>query len=684
MPAVNKPLPIIYASQTGNAEYIARDIHKQCGENDIDATVDSIEVYVKDRKLPDEKIVVFVVSTTGEGDPPDRMTRFWRRIKKEKDGSLLSHLRYAILGLGDTNYSNFCNTAKMLEAKLKELGARSFYDTGYCDDGTGLDKVLDPWVDGFWAVVKKELNALSVAAAAAGASEPGKDVSKDANKHADNNGTGTPTNGTLGKGAKGGLNDLPEVEIPAGAARLPKPFLEVVDVAEQSSEDQAKSFRELLLSLEGEGSVLLPMASVRILTAPEAMKRTIHFELDTTDTPLELFHPGDAFAIKAPNSGPDVEALITRLQLDGDRRIGVKLRSDARRSSVLPSIVPKEGGITVRDLFTHCLDVRSLPRKSFIRMIADYAVDLEEKKTLLHLSAKEGSADFDAKIREPGASLLDILTAFPSCTPPLDRLLETLPPLKPRWFSASNSPALHPHRLHFAFSVVDYVYKPTETPRKGIATGWMEQICETYNALAGASASGVVDQAQLAAKLSEDFHMPEGKFVVKRRGGDTFRLPVDVSEPVIMVGPGTGVAPFLGFVQERTAVKQQSPDVNLGPMWLFFGCRNEDHDYLYREELQQAEEKGVLSRLSVSFSRQEGELKYVQDAIVEHGEEICAWLLERKASVYVCGDAVGMAPGVNNALLQCLIKHGNMGASEAEKWLLELATEKKYHRDVWG
>ncbi|KAI7827894.1 hypothetical protein BX661DRAFT_182663 [Kickxella alabastrina] len=190
--------------------------------------------------------------------------------------------------------------------------------------------------------------------------------------------------------------------------------------------------------------------------------------------------------------------------------------------------------------------------------------------------------------------------------------------------------------------------------------------------------------------------LPLGAPLLVARRPAAFRLaPADV--PVIMVGPGTGVAPFIGFLEQR-AVQRPLPEA---PMWLFFGCRSAQHDFLFRRQLEDAQEAGRL-RLSVSFSRdgrgaQYGGRGYVQDAMVEHGEEIAEIMAQGKAVIYVCGDAKGMGKDVNAALVGILVRYAEahpewlaqlgvakMDPAAAAKLLMQWAAEKRYLRDLWA
>jgi sulfite reductase (NADPH) flavoprotein alpha-component len=157
---------------------------------------------------------------------------------------------------------------------------------------------------------------------------------------------------------------------------------------------------------------------------------------------------------------------------------------------------------------------------------------------------------------------------------------------------------------------------------------------------------------------------------------ERFRLPVDRSRDVIMIGPGTGVAPFRAFVQEREATAAT------GRNWLFFGNRHFQQDFLYQAEWQEALRSGALSRLDLAFSRDTASKVYVQQRLRQNGRELYAWLREG-AHLYVCGDSLHMAKDVNDALLDIVCTHGGLSAEDARVWLAELLQTGRYARDVY-
>lgn len=270
------------------------------------------------------------------------------------------------------------------------------------------------------------------------------------------------------------------------------------------------------------------------------------------------------------------------------------------------------------------------------------------------LACRGGKDAYKAEIMAGQPSLADLLQQFPSCKPPLAHLLEALTPLATRLYSLTSSPAAHPDAAHVAFSVVRY---RTERygEHAGVATNFIKARC----------ARG--DGARLAVFL---------------RPNESFRPPSDLAAPLIMVGPGTGVAPFRGFLQERAA--KAAAGAPLGASWLFFGCRKREEDFLYRSELEGFAAAGHLTHLVTAFSREGAEKVYVQHRMREAGAQLSALILEQGAYVMVCGDGAHMAKDVNQCLVDILVEHGGLTAAAASAKLAEMTKLRRYVRDIWS
>jgi sulfite reductase (NADPH) flavoprotein alpha-component len=284
------------------------------------------------------------------------------------------------------------------------------------------------------------------------------------------------------------------------------------------------------------------------------------------------------------------------------------------------------------------LQITRLNRK----ILADYA-KLGQSAKLLDLLAPEHQARLESYVYDRG--LIDLLLEFPGVIEDPADLVAMLPKLTPRLYSISSSPAAHAGEIHATVAVVRFHAHNRE--RGGV--------CSTLFA----------DRASVADRLPI-YIQPNKKF----------RLPKDSSAPIIMIGPGTGVAPFRGFLHERRATGAP------GRNWLFFGERSASADYLYRDELEAMRADGHLTRLDTAFSRDQDRKIYVQDRMLERAQTFWSWLQEG-ASVYVCGDAVRMAKDVHAAIQTIVAEQGGMSTDAAEEYTHSLQEQHRYHRDVY-
>ena len=243
-----------------------------------------------------------------------------------------------------------------------------------------------------------------------------------------------------------------------------------------------------------------------------------------------------------------------------------------------------------------------------------------------------------------GRRLVDVVREAPPRDHDAAAFVALLRPLAPRLYSVASSPQATPDEAHLTVGVVEYAYGAGT--RRGLVSG------------------------ALADLTGEGEHLP---VYLHRNAG--FRLPAS-DVPILMIGPGTGIAPFRGFVAERAATGAR------GRNWLFFGDRRFDTDFLYQAEWLAWRRQGVLTRIDVAFSRDQHEKIYVQHRLREHGAEVWRWLQDG-AVVYVCGDASAMAPDVHAALLDVARAHGNLDPDRAAEWLTQLQRERRYQRDVY-
>lgn len=677
---------LLYATQRGQAQAIAEEICEKATAQGFSADLHCISESAKYDLKTETAPLVLVVSTTGTGDPPDTARKFVKDIQdKTLPADFFAHLWYGLLGLGDSEYTFFCNGGKVIDRRLQELGAQHFYDTGHADDCLGLELVVEPWINGLWAALTEHFT-----------SNRGSKMSKvlttsSTSKKVDFGGPSIEaqvqllsldeSGGKKSEAVEQNASDrdprstviaAPEASLTCSVPPLSDTSLsiptvppEYLQVHLQKCFDQEKS-QASMTSVDPVFEV--PILKAVQLTTNDAVKTTFLLELDISKTDFS-YQPGDAFNVICANSDSEVQSLLQRLQLadKGGHRVRLEVRADTRKKgAALPQHIPEN--CSLQFLLTWCLEIRATPKKAFLRALVDHTSDGAEKRRLQELCSRQGAADYNRFLREARTSLLDLLFAFPSCQPPLSLLLEHLPKLQPRPYSCASSSLLHPGKLRFVFNVVEFLSEtPVPALRRGVCTGWL----------------ALLAQAVLHGRD------PTPEIAISPRTANSFHLPDDPLVPIVMVGPGTGIAPFIGFLQHREKLQEQYPEGHFGVTWLFFGCRHKDRDYLFRDELRHFQKLGILTYLKVSFSREapgQGEgapVKYVQDNLLLHGKQMAQALLQEQGHLYVCGDAKNMAKDVNDTLVEIITKEAGVEKLEAMKILATLREEKRYLQDIW-
>ncbi|KAJ9601835.1 hypothetical protein L9F63_000017, partial [Diploptera punctata] len=323
------------------------------------------------------------------------------------------------------------------------------------------------------------------------------------------------------------------------------------------------------------------------------------------------FQPGDTIGVIPNNPDREVEEILKCLKcLDkADTVVSISVKAGTlKKKACVPLYIPTK--TTLRHIFKQCVDIRAPPKKIFLRILSVYTGDPLEKRRLEELCSKEGSDNYSKTIVEARTTLLDLLITFPSCCPPVERILEHLPRLQARPYSIASSPLKNDSEFHIVYSLLKFpLFKPEIGLRYGICTGWLDSATTPIQL----NKSGTDLLLEGISNLS--LHDNTIKIPVYLRKNMGFTLPTDPTLPLILIGPGTGVAPYIGFLQHRAIEKQTRTEIDFGEIWLFFGCRYKDRDFLYRSEFEKFVDDGILTRLFLSFSRDSGKQdipKYVQ------------------------------------------------------------------------
>lgn len=357
------------------------------------------------------------------------------------------------------------------------------------------------------------------------------------------------------------------------------------------------------------------------LSASGSNKDVRHFEFSLEGSGLS-YEVGDALGVMPRNCPSLVDKMLTVLKASGEEAVPT----------------PDGDSKALREALIHDYEITKITTK-FLKLAAECSQDAKLNR-LLEPSNKKALEEY-LWGRDP----LDILEAFPAVQGSLEAFLASLKKLSHRLYSIASSSKAHPDTVHLTVSAVRY---ETEGRERG-------GVCSTF----------------MADRLPSD--ETAGVFVQK---SNSFRLPLDSTTPIIMVGPGTGIAPFRGFLQERAITGSK------GKNWLFFGDQHAATDFLYQDELTAFQNDGVLQRLDTAFSRDQREKLYVQHLMLQNGKELWAWLQEG-AHFYVCGDASRMAKDVDATLHQIAETAGGKSPEEAISYIKQLKSEKRYQRDVY-
>ena len=545
---VKKTLTILFASQTGNAKGVAKQLSENASALGINVNLKNIADY-KVKSLKSESHLLIVASTNGEGEPPDDALSFYEYLSSKK-APKLPNLSYSVLSLGDTSYEFFCQTGKDFDERLKALGAKQITARVDCD--LDYDDEVKAWSDIVLESLREEI--------------------------------------------------IQQAEPLANVVNL-----SIAEVTSSQYDKKNPYTAELLVSQQ--------------ITGRDSAKNVAHVEIDLTDSGL-TYQPGDALGVWFDNSRALVDELLTTLVLLADENVTIKISG-------------KETTLPLANALIEQLEITQTA-PAFIEF---WAKTSGNEILLKLIEDKNATREFAGNHQ-----VIDIVKIYPGKVSAQD-FVDALRKITPRLYSIASSQAEVEEEVHLTVGLVSY--QSEENSRFGGASSFLTQ------------------------QLEEG-----GNVKVFIEHNDNFRLPANNDTPVIMIGPGTGVAPFRAFMQEREAVEAS------GDNWMFFGDQTFTQDFLYQVEWQNYLKSGLLSRLDLAFSRDQQEKIYVQDRIKEQGSEVFAWL-ERGAHLYICGDANRMAKDVHQTLIDVIAEQGKLTAEQAEQYLKDLRISKRYQKDVY-
>jgi NADPH-ferrihemoprotein reductase len=663
---------VFFGSQTGTAEEYANRIAKEAQKRfGLRCMVADIEDYDMDRldRVPTNHLVVFVMATYGEGEPTDNATEFWNFLIADSEGTIptfskqeageedevdaegnstegrpLHNLHYVMFGLGNRTYEHFNEVSRRIDARLQELGAHRVGARGEGDDDGNLEEDFIAWKEDTWVEVAKVM--------------------------------GVTENTNIVHEPAYTVTELSEDAYDADSVYTGELI-------------ERRPDRLVMSTYDIKNPYIANLRITRELFSADAGRNCVHAEVDLRGSNIR-YQAGDHLAIWPINSEYEVERAARVCGVADRLNTVVRVASnDPSANKKYPFPVPT----TYHTILRHYIDINSCPSREFVAILAQYIEDEGAKAYIQRLGS-----DKDAYHKEVLEAYMNLATLIEQAaahasselgpegiTIPLAVAIEGLGRLQPRYYSISSSPKIHPDHAHATVVVVDHEVAHGRRFR-GVATNYLYAAhCHLTAHKNGQvlEASDAHPKYVLKTETAED-----GSVVVRVpifvRPCANFKLPRDPTRPVIMVGPGTGVAPFRGFVQER--VHQVRSGIKVGPTVLFFGCRRRDHDFMYREEwdaqfAELAEHKGEMI---LAFSREQAQKVYVQDRMRERQADIWRWLNDEGGYFYVCGDAKNMARAVNNQLVEIAHKIGGMSEEDAVQWVKKLRASGRYQEDVWS
>lgn len=398
-----------------------------------------------------------------------------------------------------------------------------------------------------------------------------------------------------------------------------------------------------------------PISFKKELRDPTDSGSTLHIEIDISmHMSTMAYHTADNLGIFPRNDSATVKAVADALHLDLDKSFCLIPNSDADGGSnnnnnnnhALPFPTP----CTVRDCLERYCDLTGSPRRSDLKQLATYATSDLDRKALLRMSIKEGKTEYREKIVDAHVGIADLVTNL--CTSivcPLEHFIMICPRLQPRYYTISSSSLVNPTTVHITLAVLETQAKDGRVFR-GLTSNYLE------STTIGDTVSAFVRES-------------------------TFRLK-DQSRPLLMFGPGTGIAPMRAFLQERSHMRNTTEQV-VGPSILYFGCKKRAMDYIYRDELEAFVNEETLTQLHLAFSREKTEKVYVQHLLVNNTVETWQLINDDKASIFVCG-AVRMGADVGSTLQDIIADQGGMTREKAKAYLDNMAVAGRYVQELWS
>lgn len=619
---------VYWGSQSGRAEKLAASFARECtARYGLRAATVDLDDHDHEHlsEVPSSKLVVFIVSTFGEGDPTDNSYRFCSTLKTLRDAgnpSLLKDLRYAAFGLGNKNYKHYNRIVDLVDEMLVALGAQRLGTVGRADEAKGgmaTEEDFLEWKESMLDTVRVKFGVEERQAIYS-----------------------------------------PELDI--------VPAKNAPDANSLPHED-AQNYRNPTLAA--------PLVVGRELTSGTD-RRCLHLEFDVSANRKMKYQTGDHLVVWPHNSVTEVERLYRLLGLtETERQEAIEIRSQSNGNTATSFPSPT----TKATLLRHYLDISGPVSRDVLRLLAGFCPTPTAHEFITTLAKDKDK--FNTLVSTRCLTLGKVMQLAAGevvwTKLPFTFLLECLGKLQPRYYSIASSPSVSPLQPAITLVITTRTSDPTPSDPNtqfsrfyGVASNYLLAVRRRHDGN---------NEEKSEQQQPPKYEITNNQVLVQIRRS-TFKLPANPQRPIIMIGAGTGIAPFRAFVQERAILATRG--IPVGPTLLFFGCRSPTEDYLYQEEWRDHAKKLPGLEIINAFSRLDKNNKiYVQDRLVQNKEKVME-LLNQDASVYICGSA-DMARGVRSALMEVLMDMKGWTQEQAERHIMgEMKRARRLQEDVWS
>ncbi|EIW68114.1 NADPH-ferrihemoprotein reductase [Tremella mesenterica] len=628
---------VLYASETGNsqdtAERVGREVRRLGGRCAV-ISMDMFDVF----QLPTTPLIIFITSTHGRGDPPPAMLPLWTALLRTSlPRDILEDVHFALFGLGDSSYEKFCYAGKMLLRRLEGLGANRISEPAWGDERApdGIEQAFQPWLKGTLEAILPHLQLqpdhrvqdihslpppLYILEPALSARMSNLDLNSD--QHSTQSQQQPPSSHSHSKAVNGHVAG-PVREIDSNGVKSRSKSVGEEEIWKPPGWFWAKLTKNTKVTKEGWWQDV----------------REIEFDLEDS---FEGYEPGSICCLQPQTSTQEVEEFLEMMDLKDQADDPVVIRALADDQPLPSHLPPKNQITTLRSILTNHLDIRCSPRRSFFEWLRRLSPDEREQERLDDFLLDPD--EIHTYATRPSRTILETLADFRETKIPLSHLLEIIPPLRRRQFSIASSWETHPGKVQLLIALVEYRTN-LKIPRRGLCSSWLKSL--PLN-------------TRIPIKITPPtLHLPEP----------------DV--PVILVGPGTGVAPMRALLECR--VRQGA----LKNTALYFGCRSSSADLYYEEEWKHYQSLGVHIRIAIS---RDGPSKvYVQDLIRQDSKMINDWVVGQQGHLYICGSSNAMPREVREAVSWSIsVKgSGDMSLEECDKYVEEMFESGRGQEESW-